>query len=216
MMRFEEHAASPDRLGYVLYQPQQMPAGPLPLILFLHGAGERGADLAQVRAVGLPPRLESDLELPAIVVAPQCPEDEWWNLPKVAQLGALLDEVQARFTIDPARVYVTGLSMGGFGTLLLAAEFPQRFAAIAPVCAPLFRDSGLPQRLARIAHLPTWLFHGEADSVVSVKDSEQAAEILRKAGGAPRLTIYPGVDHNSWDAAYAESEFFPWLLNQRR
>jgi predicted peptidase len=126
-------------------------------------------------------------------------------------LGALLDEIEAKYRVDKDRIYVTGLSMGGSGTWRLAAEFPDRFAAIAPFCG-----GANVTEASRIAHLPTWAFHGDQDKPVPVDYTLRMIEALKKAGGHPRMTIYPGVGHVCWEEAYGGQEFYDWLLAQRR
>lgn len=202
-----------------------------PVILFLHGAGERGSDrlLQTSNALGAAIR-RAPSAYPAIVIFPQVPNDSTWvGTPSQVAMTAL-DNAMAEFRIDPDRVYLTGLSMGGNGTWHLAYRFPERFAAIAPICAfvtalgrGMFKaavptDSGdVYQTLARrVAKLPTWIFHGEIDQPVPVAQSRQAAEAIRKAGGDVRYTEFLGMDHNVWDATYASPQFITWLFAQRR
>lgn len=179
-----------------------------PLLLFLHGSGERGRDLARVRSQGLPPRLDAGLSLPAYVLAPQCPDGVWWN---PAQLAALLDAVEAAHPSDPQRLSVTGLSMGGYGTWALALHQPERFSALAPICG-----GGDPSRAREIAHLPQWVFHGARDEVVPLAESERMVAALRAAGADVRFTVYPEAGHDAWTPAYGEAELLPWLIEQRR
>ena len=202
-----------------------------PVILFLHGAGERGGDrlLQTSNALGAAIR-RAPSAYPAIVILPQVPNDSSWvGIPSQVAMTAL-DNAMAEFRIDPDRVYLTGLSMGGNGTWHLAYRFPERFAAIAPICgfvttlggrtfkAAVPTDSGDAfQTLARrVAKLPTWIFHGEIDQAVPVAQSRQAAEAIRKAGGDVKYTEFLGMDHNVWDAAYASPQFITWLFAQRR
>jgi predicted peptidase len=179
-----------------------------PVILFLHGSGERGDDLTAVKKHGLPKFLDLQPDFPFIVVAPQCPEDEWWDS---ATLAALLDRVERRYRVDSRRIYVTGLSMGGYGTWALALHQPRRFAAIAPVCG-----GGNRLLAKRIAHLPAWVFHGADDDIVPATQSEQMVKALRAAGGNPKLTLYPGTGHDSWTETYANLELYEWLLRHTR
>lgn len=203
------------RLEYLIYEPAGSPPEEgWPLVLFLHGAGERGSDLALVKTWGPPRRLEQGEGLwasfPAIVVAPQCPDGQRWN---TNILMALLDEIEESRRVDPDRVYVTGMSMGGYGTWALADRDPDRFAAIAPICG------GYPylpyQAKARLEGLPIWAFHGDQDTVVPV---EKTLEITREFEGDDRVrvTIFEGVDHNSWEPAYSNPELWEWMLAQRR
>jgi predicted peptidase len=205
----------PIRLYYRLWLPAAEVPAPWPLILFLHGSGERGDDLAFVEREGLPRRLVEGYTLPALVAAPQCPTDSDWELQTDALL-ALLDHLHARYPVDAGRVYLTGLSMGGRGTWLLALLHPERFAAAVPICGrrpgPL-RPNEIPPALAR---LPIWAFHGARDTVVPVSETETIVAGLHMVGSDARCTIYPDLGHDSWTAAYAEPELERWLFAQQR
>ncbi len=196
---------------YLLYLPDggaKARRRKVPLLLFLHGAGERGKDLEKVKVHGPPRLIEEGRRFPFIVVAPQCRESRNWD-PDV--LTALLDRIAEEHPVDLDRVYVTGLSMGGQGTWALAAAAPERFAAAAPICAPLL---WLPSELLKA--IPIWCFHGAMDSVVPVDDSITMVRRLRRAGCDVRFTVYPDADHDSWSATYANPEFYDWLLAQKR
>lgn len=208
---FERSITTTVGAAYLLYLPEGYAGAPdrrWPLILFLHGRGESGSNLALVKRHGLARRLEEGLALPAIVVSPQCPAGSWWS---TDVLSALLDEISERYRVDADRVYVTGLSMGGFGTWALALRYPDRFAAIAPVCG-----GGDPARACTIRHMPVWAFHGELDDVVPFARSEEMVAALRACDGDVRFTIYPEARHDSWTATYADPELYAWLLAQRR
>lgn len=205
----------PERLNYLLYLPENYDQSKehWPLVLFLHGAGERGNDPALLKLHGIPKRIAEGQQFPFVMVAPQCPKDGWWpSRVEVAALQGLLDEIEAHYRIDPDRIYVTGLSMGGFGTWALALAMPQRFAALAPICG-----EGSPERAAEIARIPEWVFHGEKDPLVNVKGSKEMVEALKKAG-APKvkLTLYPEAGHDCWTETYANPELYTWLLSHRR
>ena len=178
------------------------------MILFLHGAGERGDDLEKVKVHGPPKLVEQGQHLPFIVVSPQCPLDDWW-LP--AQLIDLVDQISAQHRVDPDRIYLTGLSMGGYGTWATAIEYPDRFAAIAPICG-----GGDPEDVERITHIPTWVFHGAKDPVVPLQRSEVMVDALKERGADVKFTVYPEADHDSWTATYDNPEFYEWLLLQHR
>jgi predicted peptidase len=195
---------------YLVFLPQEYEAGqaPWPVILFLHGAGERGTDPEIVRQQGLAKRLSTAADLPFIVVAPQCPAEETWE---PESQGLLLDRIERDYRVDRDKVYVTGMSMGGRGTWALAAAFPKRFAAIAPVCG-----RGDPGTAATIAHLPVWAFHGALDPLVPLERSREMVDALRACGGEARLTVYKDTEHDSWTRAYAESQLYDWLLSKRR
>lgn len=183
-----------------------------PLVLFLHGSGERGNELERVKVNGLPRELAAGREVPAVVLSPQCPADARWDTElMVAALHALLDDAMTRFRIDPDRVYVTGLSMGGAGTWAVAAADPGRFAAIAPVCGAV--DPALAVRLRRV---PVWAFHGAQDDIVPVAATQGMAEAMVRAHGIMRTTIYPDAGHDSWSATYSDPAFYGWLFAQRR
>jgi predicted esterase len=184
------------------------PAHRWPLILFLHGSGERGDSLPQLRHAGLPKLIAAGQKFAAIVVSPQCPEHEWWSTPVLSQL---IDDVSAKYQVDPDRVVVTGLSMGGFATWALALASPDRFSAIAPVCG-----GGNAAEADRLVKLPVWAFHGQLDHTVPVQMSEVMTAAIRQAGGDPHLTIYPDAGHDSWTRAYSTEALYVWLLAQQR
>lgn len=205
-----------------------------PVILFLHGAGERGDDnLAQTK-VGIGPAILRQQEsLPFIVVLPQCPRNRWWTEPGMqAQALKALDQTIKEFNGDPKRTYLTGLSMGGYGAWIMAASNPSMFAALAVVCGGVRPPPrvNVPQPsdglaasadpygavAAKVGKTPVWVFHGGADPVVPVTESRKMVETLKAIGGNVRYNEYEGVGHNSWDKAYAEPELFPWLFSQRK
>ena len=179
-----------------------------PLVLFLHGAGERGDNLELVKVHGPPKLIGEGKEFPFIVVSPQCPKDVWWE---PIELTALLDQVIKTHNVDEDRIYVTGLSMGGFGTWRLAAFTPDRFAAIAPICG-----GGEAYWARRFPHLPTWAFHGAKDQGVPLVRSEEMIDAIKEKGGEPKLTVYPEAGHDSWTETYNNPEFYEWLLEQKR
>lgn len=214
-----------------------LPAGwkreePVPVILFLHGAGERGEDNEAQASVGLGPTVSRQKNFPFIVVLPQCPRGRWWPEPQMqAQALKALEQTIEEFNGDKTRIYLTGLSMGGYGLWAIAAANPGMFAAIAPVCGGIRPPRGLPnppgtidtnavadpytEAAKKIGKTPVWVFHGSADSVVPVTESQKMVEALKAAGGRVRYTEYAGVGHNSWDRAYSEAELFTWLLSYR-
>lgn len=200
------------KLPYLLYLPEGRRGGAKrksPLLLFLHGAGERGNDLEQVKVHGPPKLIEKEgREFPFIVVAPQCPADDWW---KPEPLVALLDDLMGRHAVDPERVYVTGLSMGGYGTWALAGTCPERLAAVVPICGPFAW-----LRFKQLGRLPVWCFHGAMDEAVPVSESIRMVRFLRAAGGNARFTVYPDAGHDAWTETYANAELYAWLLKQRR
>lgn len=204
--------AAEQRLDFHIDLPDGFdPAGPaLPLLVFLHGAGERES-MQTVRRHGPPKMIDQGHEFQAIVVCPHCPEGSWWNAHRHALL-ALLDHVQEAYPVDPDRVYLTGLSMGGYGTFMLGAADPARFAALVPICG-----GGMFMEARQLTRMPIWAFHGDADPVIPLVESQRMIDYANsKDGENARLTIYSGVDHDSWSATYASPEMWEWLFSQRR
>jgi predicted peptidase len=186
-----------------------------PLILFLHGAGERGDDgeLPVKQGIGSAIKFKNtEKTFPFFVVFPQCRVKGNWKAggPDAERALAILAEVQKAYKIDARRVYLTGLSMGGYGTWSLAAAYPDRWAAIVPICG-----GGDPTTAEKIKHIPCWCFHGDQDKAVNVKRSREMIDALKKAGGSPRYTELPHVGHNSWDPAYVTGELYSWLLKHQ-
>lgn len=208
------------RTIYQVYEPPAIDRGAvLPVVLFLHGAGESGSDGIAPATVGLGPALRRS-SIPALAVFPQASVGYGWRGFNLQAAIAALDDVEQNYRVDPARVYVTGISMGGYGTWRIALEQPARFAALVPVCGGLdVRGASLATHAdaARIlASIPQWVFHGDADDIIPVEESRRMVEALQREGANVRYTEYRGVRHNSWDRAYAEPELFAWLLQQRR
>ncbi len=199
-------------LNYLLYLPDDYGKSDakFPLLIFLHGAGERGDNIEKVKMHGPPKLVGEGADLPFIVVSPQCPSGTWWP-EKLDDLNCLLDTVIETYDVDTSRVYLTGLSMGGFGTWAWAMRNPERFAAVAPICG-----GGQKWRANLMKSVPVWAFHGGKDSVVPLSRSENMAEALTKAGGEVTLTVYPEAGHNSWTAAYDTPELFEWFLKHKK
>ena len=206
-----------------------------PVVLFLHGSGERGDDNLRQITVGLGPALQSfGQRYKCVVVFPQCGDGEEWYGEMELQALAALDQTVKEFHGDPKRLYLTGISMGGAGTWYMARH-PRLFAALVPVCGELVRQpddpfpAAPPPDLARILSAPdpylalagaidgtpVWAFHGADDDTVSVTESRSMVAALRRVGGNVRYTEYPGVGHEAWDLAYADAEMAQWLLKQR-
>ena len=198
-------------LNYWLYLPDdynQKPRQQWPLMLFLHGAGERGTNLTTVLKHGPPKLAHEGKAFPFIIVSPQCPTNQWWS---AADLNRLLDNVIAKYRADKDRLYLTGLSMGGYGTWTLAGTNPEHFAALAPICG-----GGDPSIAPRLRHLPIWVFHGAKDKAVPVRKSIEMVDALKAVGADVKLTIYPDAQHDSWTQTYDNPAFYDWLLRQRR
>ncbi|QDS99647.1 carboxylesterase family protein [Adhaeretor mobilis] len=182
-----------------------------PLMLFLHGAGERGdGELERVKVHGPPMQIEQGKRFACIVVSPQCAADRWWD---ANELSALLDHIEANYRVDKKRIYLTGLSMGGYGSWALAQREPDRFAAIVPICGG---GNARFVRYAKKISAPIWAFHGEKDSVVPVSELHEMQAALKEVGIDIRVTIYPEVGHDSWVKAYETPELYDWLFAQKR
>ncbi len=201
-----ETAASVSAYRYLVYLPDEYADSDAewPLLLFLHGMGERGTVLTDIARNGPLKRVEDGAEFGFMIVAPQCPANSWWQ---PDTLLGLLDDVAKKYRVDACRVYVTGISMGGSGTWAVANASPERFAAIAPVCG--FFTPGDPSQWAQ---LPIWCFHGARDEVVPATDTERMAAWIRGQGGSVRTTIYPEAEHNCWRQVYSSTDVYDWLL----
>ena len=207
---FEKKITKKIKGQYLIYLPMDYAAGnqEWPMILFLHGAGERGTNLDLVKSHGPPKLVEQGKEFPFIIISPQCLEDQWWS---IEFLDVLFKEVITRYRVDKNRIYLTGLSMGGYGTWAFALEYPNRFAAIAPICG-----RGDPDKARLLKHLPTWVFHGAKDEVVPLEKSQAMVDALEKVGGKVKFTIYPEAGHDSWTETYNNPELYEWFLRHRR
>jgi len=217
------------QLPYRLLCPLAVEPGTrYPLVIFLHGAGERGTDNEKQLTHGVPQFLtaENRTKFPCFLMAPQCPPEERWVevdwgaeshvQPREPSEPArrtleLVDRAMRELPIDPDRVYLTGLSMGGFGTWDLLARRPDLFAAAAIVCGGA--DDAMAER---IRHIPQWVFHGAKDDAVKPARSRRMVAALERVGGTPRYTEYPDVGHHSWVNAYSDPVLFAWLFAQRR
>ena len=178
-----------------------------PLMIFLHGSGERGGDLAKVKVHGPPAVADRDASFPFILLSPQLPADLQWE---VAKLDALLDSAIKRLRVDPSRIYLTGLSLGGQASWRWATARPSRFAALVPVAGR--RE---PIDACALKALPIWAFHGDRDDVVPMIDSVDMVASVRHCGGSPRLSVYPDTGHDSWTRTYADPALYLWFLSQR-
>jgi predicted peptidase len=208
------------KVKYLLFIPQgydQKAEKRWPLLLFLHGSGERGTNVWKVATHGPPKIVGHDPNFPFIVVSPQCPEGEIWS---TEQLLGLLDDVMKKFKVDAGRVYLTGLSMGGYGTWDLGLSHPERFAAIVPICGggqliTILLAQGAKGQALR--SLGVWAFHGGKDPVVPTQESQRMIDMLKKVGVQDvKLTVYPEAGHDSWTEAYNDPKLYEWLLSHER
>lgn len=180
-----------------------------PMILFLHGGGEVNCDAATLTMYGPPKRIKEGKNLPFIVVSPVSRHYGWWE-PKEL-IGLIRDDILKKYQVDEERIYMTGLSMGGFGTWNMAAEFPSVFAAIAPVCG-----GGDPKNDHKYRHMPIWCFHGAKDNVVHIDNSQNIVDAARVYNPGIKFTVYPEIDHDSWTPAYDTDELYDWFLQHKR
>lgn len=206
--RFDSARRSGEYLNYLYYAPKNADA-PLPLVVYIHGAGSRGDSLSQMGLAGPVKEIETGRSLPAMVVAPQCHADHWFEL--FETLSEFIDAMRHDPRVDIKRVYVTGGSMGGFTTWQMACTHPDWFAAAVPVCG-----GGQEWYAYRLKGMPVWAFHGLLDPVVPVEESVKMARAAQKAGADVRLTIYPDVHHEAWERAYADDAMWAWMLAQTR
>lgn len=183
-------------------------AGQWPMILFLHGSGERGSDIAKVKLHGPPKIADRDPDFPFVTVSPLLPAEEDWD---TAKLARLLDHVVKRLRVDRTRIYLTGLSRGAHASWRWGAAEPERFAAVVPVSG-----RGDPSQACRLKDMPVWAFHGDSDGVVTPFGSFAMVEAIRSCGGKPRLTIYPDTGHDAWTRTYDDPALYAWLLEHRK
>lgn len=206
----KDDAGQEATLHYWLYLPAQHDGkAKLPVLLFLHGSGERGDDLDAVKKHGPPKVCTTQPDWQFITISPQCPKDKRWD-PTV--LAKLVDHVAAEQKADEKRLYVSGLSMGGSGTWALAAKFPDKFAAAVPMCG-----RGDASNAEKLAPLPIWVFHGAKDTGSPLSLSETMVDAIKKAGGDKiKFTIDPEAGHDCWTKAYGDPTLYKWLLEQQK
>jgi len=205
--QFEKEVTLKIKMDYLLYLPEGYSRDdkPRPLVLFLHGMGD---SIARLKRGGLPRQVEQKKDYPFIMVTPQCPGRSW----DPSALNTLLDDIVAKYRVDKDRIYVTGLSMGGFGTWSLAAAYPDRFAAIVPICG-----GGNPVSAPKLKNLPIWAFHGGKDTTVPPRQTESMVKALKDAGSENvKFTLYPEAGHDAWTETYKNPEVWDWLLKQKR
>lgn len=199
-------------MSYLLYLPEDYgkTKKDWPLMVFLHGAGERGSNLDKVKVHGPAKLVDQGKELPFIIVSPQCPPGKWWpNF--IEKVMALIDETVESYNVDTSRIYLTGLSMGGYGTWSIANTYPERFAAIAPICG-----GGMSFVAHNLVDTPVWAFHGAKDDVVPLSESQKMVDAVNAAGGRAKLTVYPTIEHDSWTQTYENPKLYEWFLKHSR
>jgi len=206
--KFQEVTKISIEFDYYLYLPKEYnDKDKFPLILFLHGSGERGSNLKLIKKWGLPKMVDS-LAIPFIVISPQCPANVDWDL---YALKALIDNTIKNYKVDVSRIYLTGLSMGGYATYEMAIMYPDLFAAIAPMSS-----GGRTFRAKKISHIPTWAFHGAKDEVVPLKLGKDMVDAINKAGGNAKFTVFPDAKHVCWDRIYSNRKLYNWFLSNKK
>jgi predicted peptidase len=202
---------SNQQVGYLLYYPPSYApetGDRWPLLVFLHGLSKRGDDLERVKIGDIPKMLDDGQDFPFVIVSPQCPAGSWWPY-EVRAVKELIDHIIAALPIDPDRVYLTGASMGGYGTWALATLHPELFAAIAPVSG-----GGVPLLAGQLKDVPVWAFHGGEDDVIPLSETQVMVDALKANGADVRLTIFPDCGHDT--PAYEVTELYEWLLSHKR
>ncbi|HEX9140481.1 MAG TPA: dienelactone hydrolase family protein [Steroidobacteraceae bacterium] len=196
---------------FLLYLPKgfsEHPTAKYPLLVFLHGSGESGTDIAKVKVNGPPKFLDTRSDFPFIVVSPQAPDpDVGFDL---AAMNVLLDQLLQKLPIDKDRIYLTGLSLGGIVAYQWAAERPGTFAAIAPISA-----AGNTYDACNLKRVPIWAFHGGKDETVKTSDGQAMVDAIKECGGDVKLTIYPELGHSAWEPAYSDPALYKWFLDHR-
>lgn len=203
--------------NYLLFMPSDKSAeinGKFPLIISLHGIGERGNDLQILKNEGLPKLLDGDTKFPFIVISPQCPlSTEWYytNENNVSKMSDLIEDAINRFPIDTNRIYLTGYSMGGIGTWYFAINLPTKFAALAPVA---FRGDGWGPCAAK--DIPVWAFHGKLDNTIPISLAQNMVDQFKACGGNINFTIYADLYHDSWTRTYNNQQLYSWFLTNEK
>ncbi len=202
---FKKEVKVEKSISYILDLPNDAKSK-LPLIVFLHGSGERGANLEMVKAHS-PFTYKNLIKEPVAILAPQCPENTWWD---TQAIYFLIKEIVQKYKIDESRIYLTGLSMGGWGTLKLAGEHPEMFAAVAPVCAPT--DRVMLANIHNYKEMNIKIYHGGMDNVVLPENAFNFWMALHPVNPKAELIVFPNDNHNSWDSTYSNPEFYQWML----
>lgn len=206
--RFSSQRHSGEYLNYLEYIPET-DGKAMPLLVYIHGAGSRGNELSQMADVGPIKELKNGRSVDAVVVAPQCHAETWFDLFSV--LAEFIEAFKNREDVDKSRVYITGVSMGAYATWQMCISHPDWFAAAVPVCG-----GGMYWNAVRLKDLPVWAFHGALDDVVFPEESIKMVTAINRNGGNAKLTVFPHDDHNSWDDAFSSDELWKWLFEQKR
>ena len=202
-------------LDYLLYLPKEYDESDkkYPLVIFLHGAGERGSDTEKLKVHGIPKLIAAGQDFEFIAVAPQCPSDKWWGEFVEDEFENLLKDCIESYKVDTSRIYLTGLSMGGYGTWYYGWKYCKAFAALAPICGGL-NSSKARSKLEVFKDTPIWVFHGAKDEVVTLSSSAEIVNALNDIDAKVKFTVYPDAEHDSWTETYDNPAFYKWLLSQ--
>lgn len=206
---FKKEIKTSIEVRYILQLPENQKEK-FPLLVFLHGSGERGTDIEMVKNHS-PFTYQNLIKTDVAILAPQCPEKRWWDTNEIYEL---IQSIATTYNVDTSRIYLTGLSMGGWGTWKLAAEHPELFAAVAPVCG--VTDTDIFRNIEVLKNTPVHVFHGALDDVVSPNMSLEIYQKLKKVNPDCSLTIFPNDNHNSWDSTYSDPKFYEWLFAQKK
>lgn len=206
---FKKEVKTTIEVNYILQLPENKKEQ-MPLMVFLHGSGERGTDVTLVKKNG-PFNYQHLIQERVAILAPQCPENTWWN---TSEIYELIQSICTKYPIDTSRIYLTGLSMGGWGTWKLATDHPELFAAVAPVCG--VTDFTIEDNIERLSTTPVHIYHGALDDVVLPQMSLEMYQRLKKVNPNCSLTIFPNDNHNSWDSTYGDPKFYEWMFAQKK
>jgi predicted peptidase len=199
---------------YLLYLPKTYSAGKkkYPLVIYLHGGSQRGNDLSKLKGYGLPGLVSKGKDFPFIIASPQCPADRYWSTEN--WFDSLYEELVSKYRIDTNRVYLTGISIGGFGTYITAMDHPDKFAALVALCGGC-NDADTP-RICSLSHIPIWAFHGTADNKIPISETERIVRGLQNCRGDIRFTRIPGAGHGIEYLYETKPEIYSWMLRHRR
>ncbi|RRB01077.1 carboxylesterase family protein [Larkinella rosea] len=200
-----------EKYDYLLYVPKDYPASQraYPLVISLHGSSLKGSDLNKVKRYGLPHLVDQGREYAFIIASPQCPDGKVWSTDNWFE--PLLEELTAKYRIDPKRIYLTGISMGGYGAWQTAVAYPDKFAAILPLCGGCDDST----QVCRIKNVPVWTFHGIDDDVISIDETERLVKRLNQCNGSVKFTKLDKVGH-AIQYLYEDNSLYDWLLKQHR
>lgn len=212
-MEFNKEIIKKLKLKYLLYFPKNYSSSvkKWPLVLYLHGAGERGEILEHVKWNGIPRLAEDEPDFQFMALSPLCPNNSSWQN-QFDAIDKLLYEVQEKYNIDERKIYVTGISMGGYGTWDIALMFPERFAAIVPICG----GTSYPELIGLLKDLPIWAFHGAKDDIILPEETRVLIDFLKQYNPNIKYTEYPEGGHDAWTETYDNPEMYRWLLSQER